>query len=119
MMGFVCDKSFMRGSFAALRLRSPGFCGFGAGTGASEEQLSLAGVSGEGGGALELGFRFVPPFELGQKIAAHARKKVVAAKRRLGGQRVDELEPSGGTEGHRVGDGAVQLDDRRGDDLRK
>src|SRR5258708_34085464 len=52
---------------------------------AVEEEVALAGVAGEGRGALELGAGLVEAAELFQEVAAHAGQEVVSPKRGLGG----------------------------------
>src|SRR5260370_15989588 len=80
--------------------------------GALEEQLALPSVSRERCGALELLPRLVEAAELCQKIAAHAGQEVVALKRRLRSQPIDELETGGWTERHPERDRAVELHHR-------
>ena len=102
----------------ASRARVAGGCHQGAaggltGAGTLEQQLALAGVAGQRGGALELVARLLRAADLDEQVAAHARQEMIALERRLGGQRIDEVEAGCGTDGHRYRDGAVQLDDRR------
>src|SRR5262245_26215651 len=82
--------------------------------GAGEEEAALAVVAREGGGALELAARLVATAEPREEIAAHARQEVVAGEAAVAAQRVDELEAGGRSLRHRDGDGAVEVDDRRG-----
>src|SRR5262245_42212973 len=72
---------------------------------AGEQQLPLAGVAGQLGGAFELGSRLGVAAELVQEIAADARQEVVALQRRLGCELVNQLEAGRRTERHRHCDG--------------
>src|SRR5258708_7315845 len=85
--------------------------------GAVEEELALARVARERGRALELSARLVEAAELGEEVAAHGGQKVVAPENRLGGERIDELQPLRRAERYRHRDSAVQLDDGGGRDL--
>src|SRR6266849_6567164 len=78
---------------------------------AVEEEVALAGVAGEGGGALEFGAGLVEAAELFPEVAAHAGQEVVSPKRGLRHERVDELEACGWTEGHCDCNRAIQLHD--------
>jgi hypothetical protein len=71
-----------------------------AGRGARQQQLALAQVACERGGAFELGMGFFQPAELEQKVAAHAGQQVVVFHQGLGQQRVGHLQPRGRAEGH-------------------
>ena len=68
---------------------------------AAEQQLALARVARERGGALELPRASSRRPSLAEQVAAHARQQVVARERGLVGQRVDQLEAGRGPEGHR------------------
>src|SRR5439155_512472 len=80
-------------------------------SGALDEQLTLAGVAGERGRALELRASFAEAAELLEEVPAHARQEVVALERRLRPQPVHELEARGGTESHRDRHRTIQLHD--------
>src|SRR5262245_43498696 len=66
---------------------------------------------------LELRAGIVTAAQLQQEVATNARQQVVVAKSGLVRERVDELEPRSGSEGHGDSDYAIQLDDRRARDL--
>src|ERR1700674_932709 len=83
---------------------------------ALEEQFALARVLRERGRALELRAGLLGAAELGEEVASHARQQVIGSERGLRGQRIDELEARAGTDRHRDGDRAVQLDDGGGRD---
>src|SRR6516164_2755970 len=72
-----------------------------------EEQLSLAGVSRERRGTLQLGPRLLEATELDEEVAAHRWQQVVVLERALGDERVDEIETGLRTRGHRHSHGAV------------
>src|SRR2546426_1351455 len=79
--------------------------------GTLEEQGALAGVARERGRALELRPRFVEAAKLEEEVAPHARQEMVARERGLGGQRSDDLETGGRTQGHGVCHRAIELHD--------
>src|ERR1044072_7586566 len=76
---------------------------------AREEQFALARVAREGGGTLELRARLLDAPEFGEKVAPHARQKVIALERRLVLQLVYKLKAGVGAERQRDRDRAVQL----------
>src|SRR5271167_1964241 len=80
-----------------------------AGRGAGEEEIALAGVAGEGGGAFEFYASFFEAVEFEEKVAADAGQEVIIFEGGLGSEGVDEFEASGGAEGHGEGDGAIQF----------
>src|SRR5262245_45772708 len=84
---------------------------------ASEEQFLLAGVFRHPGRSLELRSRFAEPADLEQQVSPDAGQEMVVFEGRLRDERVYDLQSGGWSEGHPVGDGAVQVDDRRGREL--
>jgi hypothetical protein len=52
-----------------------------------EQQITLPGIAGQAGGALQLLARLVEPAEPGEQIAAHAGQQVVVSERRIAGER--------------------------------
>ncbi len=70
-------------------------------------------------GALEVLARFIHPAELDEQIGAHRVEQVVALELARRDERVDERQRLAGAERHAHRDGAVQLDDRRGQGLRE
>jgi hypothetical protein len=60
-----------------------------ASAGAVEEEVALAGVAREGGGAGELLLGFGEAAELEEEIAADAGQKMIGLERRLGRERID------------------------------
>ena len=77
-----------------------------------EQQLALALVVAQIGGALELLARLGQPPQAHKDVATHAGQQVVATQGGLIGERIEELEPGLGTEGHRHGHSTVDLHDR-------
>src|SRR5690348_11363068 len=78
-----------------------------------EQKSALPRVLGERGRALELDARFVESAELHEKIAAHARQKVIGLERPTRDDRVHDVEAACRTERHRYRDRTIQLDDGR------
>src|ERR1700733_10276107 len=101
-----------------LRVRLACNCGC-AGTCAAEQQFAFAGVACEPSGALELGAGFVEPAEAEEQLGTHAGEAMVVRERRLGGELFNKREAICRAEGHGDGDGAIELDDRRGLALRE
>ncbi len=86
----------------------------GARGGAGEEQVALAGVLRQPGGALEFGAGFVEAAEFAEQVGADAGKQMVILQRGLVGDGVDDGESSGGAFGHADRDGAIEFDDGDG-----
>ena len=72
----------------------------------------LAGVPGQGRGALEFLGRPRVTAELGEKVATDAGKQMVALEGGFRTELIDEREAGGGAVGHRDRDRPVQLHDR-------
>jgi hypothetical protein len=81
--------------------------------GALDEEVSLARVARQRGGALEFRARFLVPSELPEEIAAHARQQVITLERGLRDQSVGVGEAGRGSLGHADRHGAIQFDDGR------
>src|SRR5277367_5922769 len=86
---------------------------------AGQEKIAFADVTRERCGARELRLRFGEAPQLEEQVSADAGQEVIRLKRRLGDERIDQLKPSGGTEGHGHGHRAIQLYNRRRRDPRK
>ena len=72
-----------------------------------QQELSLAGVAGHAGGALELGAGLGEAAKLVQQVAAHAGQQVVLRQRGLGEKRIHQFQAGLGAEGHPDRDRAV------------
>src|SRR6185437_4584281 len=79
--------------------------------GAIQQEFALACVLREGCGALELRACLVEAAELGEEVAAHTRQEVVALKRWLRSQRIDQFQARCRAGRHGDRDRTVQLHD--------
>ena len=106
---FCTDGGFR---FGLLRSRCAGLC-------ALEQQIVLAGVEGERGGAFELSTRFAESAKAKEQFRAHAGEAMIVGERGFSGQVIGQLQANRGTERHGECDGTIELHDRRGLALRE
>jgi hypothetical protein len=71
----------------------------------------LPQVLRHGGRALELGAGLFESAELLEQVRSRAGQQVVASKRMLFGQRIEDRQPGRWSFGHRNGHGAIELHD--------
>src|SRR5262249_7590706 len=94
-----------------FRLSTLPGCRRGARAGALEEQVALARVARQLGGALELHACLVRPANLDEQIAPHAWEKVIPLKQRFPRDLVDQIEAGLRTVRHAERHGTIQIHD--------
>src|SRR5687768_11677213 len=76
---------------------------------AREQKSALTRIASKGRRAFEFQARLGAAPEFGQEIASHAGQQVIILERGLICDFIDQLQPDRRTEGHRQGNGAIQL----------
>src|SRR6185437_4396714 len=80
---------------------------------AVEQQVALAGVACERGGALKLRLSFGQPAKAEEQFCTHTGKAMVVGERGLCSEFVDQRKTNLRAEGHGKCDGAIELHDGR------